>query len=477
MFQDDEEEVEHSYPPLPFSTVPAVALEDSLQRNLNYKFDNPIFQMQALRPRAPCFERLEFLGDRVLGLMTAHCLHKAYPLKDRDWLSNSFSILVSKSVLSQIYKELGIPSSELFSSHYSPPVYGPIAEKTASDIIEALMGSIYLDKGFAAAYQAHEKLFREYFVVNRKANTPSKKISSKSNLSALGKSLQSLQEELLYHFKNTSFLLEAFHHPSKGGNFFKKLDFMGVRVLALAIAEKVFKDNPEGEEGFLTQDFEKSVNNDNLERVFQSWQLWRPLQKQYGGIITSVLAPQRVPQRMAVDTVRALIGAIYLDGGWKEAQCATYKLLFSEPGENYMQTKTLLLSPTHSSSCGLLLKKENKKVTSESKVSVNQPPSFALQPEEWPSLSSENEILPSKQSKDSQEIIRMPKQKSQTTCYLPNQPTYRDTLMKETSAQKEEKGLSPKQEIWPALNNQRTSIPPIPVWPKPKSIPHTPMIK
>jgi dsRNA-specific ribonuclease len=103
-------------------------------------FQTLLWEGKALQPRTKAFERLEFLGDRVLGLITAHMLYKCYPLKNIGWLAEAFSKLVSKPSLLRIYKACHIDSSLLASSSYQAPVMGPIAEKTASDIIEALIG-------------------------------------------------------------------------------------------------------------------------------------------------------------------------------------------------------------------------------------------------------------------------------------------------------------------------------------------------
>ncbi|GAB4254140.1 MAG: hypothetical protein Kow0079_10230 [Vicingaceae bacterium] len=96
-------------------------------------------------------ERLEFLGDAVLGQIIANFLFKKYPNKDEGELTKIRSKLVNRKVLNQVGVKLGIPS--LLSSNvetYSKSIYG--------DALEALIGAIYLDKGYQKT---------EQFVVNR----------------------------------------------------------------------------------------------------------------------------------------------------------------------------------------------------------------------------------------------------------------------------------------------------------------------
>ena len=297
---------------------------------LDYEFTISSLKVKAFQPRTTDFERLEFLGDRVLGLITADLLCNHYSLQDAEQLAENFKIIVSKSSLAQMYEDLHIDPSELLSLNYQPPVDGCIAEKTSSDIVESLMGAIYKDGGFEVVQNLTELLIRKHYnlVNQRKINTSTKTrvlptFSKKPCHFRVPQDLDCLQRMISYPFKDSCMLNDSLRHPSVGGTLFQGYDFIGIHVLALVVADKVFTDDPYGKEGVLNDIFKSIIENDNLEKTFQSWQLWRYLAKQHGGLISATLSPERIPKRMAASTVRALIGAVYLDVGWESARSVT----------------------------------------------------------------------------------------------------------------------------------------------------------
>jgi dsRNA-specific ribonuclease len=305
-------------------------------------FDEEAFMQSSLRadalqPRTRDFERLEFLGDRVLGLITAHMLYKEPSLQEENVgeMAKLYEVVVSKPILARMYYNLHIDSSELSSYAYCAPTSGLIAEKTASDIVESLVGALYKAKGFEKIQEPLEQFIRKYLNLDKKranAMTPSTPIKVKFRCPG---NLETLQQALGYQFSDPQLLHEAFKHSSVGGMSFKKLDFLGVRVLALAIADHVFTDYQSSGEGILTQAFERSANNSNLEKIFHTWQLGNYLKIQSGGTGVST--------RMATDTVRSLMGAVYLDGGWKSASAVTHKFLFSVPPPHFIEGEQNLI--------------------------------------------------------------------------------------------------------------------------------------
>ncbi len=90
------------------------------------------------------YERLEFLGDAVLGSITANFLFKKYPFKDEGFLTEIRSRIVNRESLNQIGRKIGLDKLLSFNgrstnfSHKS--IYG--------DALEAMVGAIYLDKGY-----------------------------------------------------------------------------------------------------------------------------------------------------------------------------------------------------------------------------------------------------------------------------------------------------------------------------------------
>lgn len=87
-------------------------------------------------------ERLEFLGDAVLGSSIANYLFRKFPLKDEGFLTKIRSRIVSRQHLNQISLKLGLNSfqDKKKSERFSKSLPG--------DTLEALIGAIYLDRGF-----------------------------------------------------------------------------------------------------------------------------------------------------------------------------------------------------------------------------------------------------------------------------------------------------------------------------------------
>lgn len=89
------------------------------------------------------YERLEYLGDSVLGAVVAEYLFKKFPYKNEGFLTDIRSRIVNRESLNKVGKKMGLSqlveySGKVNVSHKS--LYG--------DVLEALVGAIYLDKGF-----------------------------------------------------------------------------------------------------------------------------------------------------------------------------------------------------------------------------------------------------------------------------------------------------------------------------------------
>ncbi len=95
-------------------------------------------------------ERLEFLGDAVLDSIISHYLFSKFPKKDEGYLTKLRSRLVSRQNLNNLGVKIGL--QELIKSNLdraSKSIYG--------DALEALIGAIYLDKGYPFAQKFVEK--------------------------------------------------------------------------------------------------------------------------------------------------------------------------------------------------------------------------------------------------------------------------------------------------------------------------------
>ncbi len=95
------------------------------------------------------FDRLEFLGDRVLGLVVADLLERGFPGEDEGRLGRRFAALVSAPSLAALAIEIGLPAALRVGASEGP---GEVVRPSIlADAFEALTGAIYRDGGFAAA--------------------------------------------------------------------------------------------------------------------------------------------------------------------------------------------------------------------------------------------------------------------------------------------------------------------------------------
>ena len=121
-----------------------------LEKKIDVKFKNLELLTQSLTHKSfdnnRNNEKIEFLGDRVLGLIIAKKLLEIYPYEKEGILDKKFASLVNKKTCLQIAKKIDLQKYVLtFDSMNSNKV---IEDKVLADSCEALIGSIYLDKGF-----------------------------------------------------------------------------------------------------------------------------------------------------------------------------------------------------------------------------------------------------------------------------------------------------------------------------------------
>jgi len=91
-------------------------------------------------------ERLEFLGDAILGSVVAELLFKLYPYKDEGFLTEMRSKIVSRSNLNQLAKRLGL--DELIEFDTRILSYSNKQGSLLGDTFEAMIGAIYMDKDY-----------------------------------------------------------------------------------------------------------------------------------------------------------------------------------------------------------------------------------------------------------------------------------------------------------------------------------------
>lgn len=91
-------------------------------------------------------ERLEYLGDAVLGMVIAEFLFKKYPYKDEGFLTEIRSRIVNRESLNGISRKIGL--DRLIEYDGSRNRAMPARTSMYGDALEALVGAVYLDKGF-----------------------------------------------------------------------------------------------------------------------------------------------------------------------------------------------------------------------------------------------------------------------------------------------------------------------------------------
>jgi ribonuclease-3 len=121
-------------------------------------------------------ERLEFLGDAILDAITADYLFKTFPLKDEGFLTEMRSKIVSRAQLNKLSLKLGMEKL-IQLDHNSMNQY----RSMQGDAFEALIGAIYLDKGYGFTKTVLlERIIKQYFdideLINQEVNFKSRMI-------------------------------------------------------------------------------------------------------------------------------------------------------------------------------------------------------------------------------------------------------------------------------------------------------------
>jgi len=116
------------------------------------------------------FERLEFLGDRVLGLAISSIIYKKFSKDNEGDLSKKLSYLVQKNFLHKISIDLKIDNILKFNFKKNEKMNISIL----ADSIESLIGAIYLDGGFKNAEKFINDIWGPYFDINKQNMQDSK---------------------------------------------------------------------------------------------------------------------------------------------------------------------------------------------------------------------------------------------------------------------------------------------------------------
>lgn len=132
------------------------------ERRLDYNFRDPAFLVAAVthasgaKHRLASNERLEFLGDAILGFIVCERLYRAFPESLEGDLTRIKSVVVSRETCSRLSGQLGL--AEFLIVGKGLAVSKPLPDSLLSDLFESIVAAIYLDGGLTRVKPFVERL-------------------------------------------------------------------------------------------------------------------------------------------------------------------------------------------------------------------------------------------------------------------------------------------------------------------------------
>jgi ribonuclease-3 len=152
------------------SKISAKAATAAIEARIGYKFVNAALlttaftHVSALKKspgkRGDSYQRLEFLGDHVLGLVVSDMLYRAFPNADEGELSKRLADLVRKESCADVAKSLGL-LDDIKLGQVGAIASARLRKSVIGDICEAVIGAVFLDGGYSAAAQFVERNWTE----------------------------------------------------------------------------------------------------------------------------------------------------------------------------------------------------------------------------------------------------------------------------------------------------------------------------
>src|SRR5262245_27030368 len=140
----------------------------ALEATINYRFKDAALRDQALThisalaggSRISSYQRLEFLGDHVLGLVISDLLYRKYPKADEGELSRRLADLVRRETCADVARAIDLGAAIRLGPSESS-AGGRLRTAILADVCEALIGAVFLDGGYAAAAALVERFWGE----------------------------------------------------------------------------------------------------------------------------------------------------------------------------------------------------------------------------------------------------------------------------------------------------------------------------
>jgi ribonuclease-3 len=142
-----------------------------LQERIGHFFDDPTLLARALthvsalpaaqaQRRVDSYQRLEFLGDRVLGLAVSEMLFQQFPQAEEGELSRRLADLVRKETCAEVARDWGL-GEFLRLGEGEAQTGGAAKAAILGDACESVLGAVFLDAGFAAARETVRRFFND----------------------------------------------------------------------------------------------------------------------------------------------------------------------------------------------------------------------------------------------------------------------------------------------------------------------------
>jgi ribonuclease-3 len=147
----------------------ANAATSAIEERIGHKFADAnllvtaMTHVSALKPsrkRGESYQRLEFLGDHVLGLIVSDMLYRSFPNADEGEMSKRLADLVRKESCADVAKSLGL-TDDIKLGAVGAGAGARLRKSVLGDICEAVIGAVYLDGGYQAASEFVERNWTE----------------------------------------------------------------------------------------------------------------------------------------------------------------------------------------------------------------------------------------------------------------------------------------------------------------------------
>jgi ribonuclease-3 len=131
----------------------------AIEARIGHQFTDPallttafthVSALKSAKKRGDSYQRLEFLGDHVLGLIVSDMLYRAFPNADEGELSKRLADLVRKESCADVAKSLGL-LDDIKLGAVGAGAGARLRKSVLGDVCEAVIGAIFLDGGYAAA--------------------------------------------------------------------------------------------------------------------------------------------------------------------------------------------------------------------------------------------------------------------------------------------------------------------------------------